>query len=273
MSKDNTMSRRGFLETVAAVGALGLTSCAANERQGAKSLAAGRIEGKLPTRREFVVRNAYVVTMDPQLGDMPRADVHVRNGTLIAVGPNLSAPGVEQLDGRNRTHTRFRRTLFHLWAALLAHRRRRDFDISGDEPSPVMTPNTRIKRPSGDCRGLFGATHPDWAPIHSALMPTRSARDPRHWDPRRFSYCYVSNADKAEQRPTSPTPRVQSEWFAIHDGFTTMYLHRGGRSKLRRSLRAEWEFARNQGWPLATRGAALAESIDVGRSKCLQGQN
>lgn len=74
--------------------------------------------GQLPPRGEFVVRNAYVVTMDPQLGDIPRGDVHVRNGALVAVGPNLAAPGVEEIDGANRIALPgFIDTHFHLWGS------------------------------------------------------------------------------------------------------------------------------------------------------------
>jgi hypothetical protein len=91
MSKENTLSRRSFLEAIAALSSFGLASCAANERQASRSSAVGGTE-PLPPRREFVVRNAYVVTMDPKLGDIPRGDVHVRNGALVAVGPNLPRP-------------------------------------------------------------------------------------------------------------------------------------------------------------------------------------
>ena len=117
MNQQNTISRRGFLEAVAALGSLGLASCVSNERQTSKSAALGRT-GPLPPRREFVVRNAYVVTMDAKLGDIPRGDVHVRNGALIAVGPNLTAPGVEQIDGSNRIALPgFVDTHFHLWGS------------------------------------------------------------------------------------------------------------------------------------------------------------
>jgi len=118
MNRQNTISRRGFLEAVAALGSLGLASCAANERQASRFSAANRTMGKLPSREEFVVRNAYVVTMDVKLGDIPGGDVHVRNGELIAVGPNLSAPGVEQIDGSNRIAVPgFVDTHFHLWGS------------------------------------------------------------------------------------------------------------------------------------------------------------
>ena len=93
MSNQNTLSRRGFLGALTALGSIGLSACATSSPQTSRVLAADRTTGQLPPRGEFVVRNAYLVTMDPQLGDIPRGDVHVRNGTLVAVGPNLAATG------------------------------------------------------------------------------------------------------------------------------------------------------------------------------------
>ena len=101
MSRDNTLSRRNFLGALTALGSLSLTACATASKQTSRLWAADRTVG-LPPRGEFVVRNAYIVTMDPQLGDIPRGDVHVRDGTLVAVGPNLAVRGVEEIDGSNR---------------------------------------------------------------------------------------------------------------------------------------------------------------------------
>jgi cytosine/adenosine deaminase-related metal-dependent hydrolase len=55
---------------------------------------------QLPARGEYIVRNGYVLTMDPKLGDIPQGDVHVRDGAIVAVGPNLGAPGAEVIDAR-----------------------------------------------------------------------------------------------------------------------------------------------------------------------------
>src|SRR5499427_1872171 len=54
----------------------------------------------LPSRGEFIVRNAHVLTMDPALRDLDRGDIHVRNGIIVAVGSDLPAPGAEVIDGR-----------------------------------------------------------------------------------------------------------------------------------------------------------------------------
>ena len=49
----------------------------------------------LPARGEFVIRKAEILSFDPKLGDMKEADIHVRNGEIVAVGPGLRAGGAE----------------------------------------------------------------------------------------------------------------------------------------------------------------------------------
>ena len=95
MSSQASLDRRQLLGTAAlgiAATALGsLTPPAAQAQSG----------GTLPQRGEFVVRNAHVLTMDPLIGDLDRADVHVRAGDIVAIGTELAAPGAEVIDGRN----------------------------------------------------------------------------------------------------------------------------------------------------------------------------
>src|SRR6185436_7691054 len=46
----------------------------------------------------MLIRNAIVLTQDPSLGELPRADILVEGDTIAAVGPNLSAEGAEVID-------------------------------------------------------------------------------------------------------------------------------------------------------------------------------
>src|ERR1051325_6059370 len=69
------LSRRTFLGGLAALGAAGTAAAQAQKKTPAA----------LPARGELVIRNAYVMTMDAA-GDIADADVHVRNGAIVAVG-------------------------------------------------------------------------------------------------------------------------------------------------------------------------------------------
>jgi cytosine/adenosine deaminase-related metal-dependent hydrolase len=68
----------------------------------------------------LLLQNAYVMTMDPELGDIPGGDVHIKNGAIVAVGKTLKAPGAAVFDGQHTivlpglvdTH-------WHMWNTLL----------------------------------------------------------------------------------------------------------------------------------------------------------
>src|SRR5215470_13798345 len=62
--------------------------------------ASARGASPLPVRRELIVKNGYVMTMDSGLGDIQGADVHIRNGEIVAVGKGISAAGATMIDAR-----------------------------------------------------------------------------------------------------------------------------------------------------------------------------
>ena len=95
-----TISRRGFLSAVAALGSLSLAGCATQATKRANVTAADHPAAKLPDRGEFVVRNAQILTMDPALGDIAGGDIHVRAGEIVAVGIDLRISSGEIIDGR-----------------------------------------------------------------------------------------------------------------------------------------------------------------------------
>jgi len=67
---------------------LGLATC--GRRAQRQNAARYQSPGRLPSRGEFVVRHAYILTMDPTLGDIADGDVHVKHGEIVAVGKALT---------------------------------------------------------------------------------------------------------------------------------------------------------------------------------------
>jgi cytosine/adenosine deaminase-related metal-dependent hydrolase len=55
-----------------------------------------------PEQGEFIIRQACVLTPDPDIGDLPQADVHVRDGVIVNVDRDLDATALHQIDGRGR---------------------------------------------------------------------------------------------------------------------------------------------------------------------------
>ena len=93
-------SRRDFLKTAAAAGvaAAGLNLFAA--RPAAADGGDPPEDGGRPGGR-YVIRGGSVMSMDPHVGDFPKADVLVEGKKILAVGPNLSASG-EEIDAGGR---------------------------------------------------------------------------------------------------------------------------------------------------------------------------
>lgn len=74
----------------------------------------------LPSRGELLLRNGYVMTMDPALDDIPAGDVHIRNGEILAVGKAIKAPGATVLDARRMiVLPGLVETHWHMWNTLL----------------------------------------------------------------------------------------------------------------------------------------------------------
>lgn len=273
MAKPNKMSRRGFIGTVAALGSIGLAGCATTGRGSSTLWTADRTAGKLPPRGEFVVRNAYVVTMDPKLGDLPRGDVHVRNGGIAAVGSSLAAPGAEEIDGRNRIALPgFVDTHFHLWGSFA-----RGIVADGDfdyfpvmsRLGPVMTPedaynSARLGIAEALNSGL--TTIHDWS--HNIITGAYADADLRALRDcgirARFSYGYSRNL---QQKPNETVDfadiaRVKREWFgSSNDGLLTMgFASRGAGDTPSQVYRKEWEYARSLSLPITQHaGRSLAE--------------
>jgi len=86
---------------------------------------------------EFLIRNAYVLTMDARIGDLPNADVHVANGAIAGVGRALRAPGAAVIDGAGMlVLPGLVETHWHLWTTLLR-------SLSGDTPDRGYFPTSR----------------------------------------------------------------------------------------------------------------------------------
>lgn len=65
---------------------------------------------------EFLIRGGQVVSVDPAIGTLARADVHIRDGVIQAVGPNLSAPAAMVVDAAQRVvMPGFVETHWHMW--------------------------------------------------------------------------------------------------------------------------------------------------------------
>lgn len=127
-------SRRQILKSVAALGAVGIGNAHA-QAKGPARYAARAAGAPLPAQREFVIRNATVLTMDNKLGDFAGGDVHVRDGAIVAVGRKLATGRIQSIDGTDMicmpglidTH-------WHLWTSMFRPWVHTDDDATGYFP-------------------------------------------------------------------------------------------------------------------------------------------
>jgi len=50
------------------------------------------------TRGKYLIQNGAVITVDPDIGTLPRADVLIGNGVIEQVGEDLPSDGAEIID-------------------------------------------------------------------------------------------------------------------------------------------------------------------------------
>jgi cytosine/adenosine deaminase-related metal-dependent hydrolase len=105
------VGRRDLLKAAGAVGAVAVApSVRAQIAQ----------RSTMPPREDLLIRNAYVLTMDTALGDLPSGDLHVRDGRVAAVGVGLTAPGATVVDGRDMlVLPGLIETHWHIWTTML----------------------------------------------------------------------------------------------------------------------------------------------------------
>ncbi len=52
--------------------------------------------------QRLLIRNGFVVSMDPDVGDLPNGEVLVEDGKIVDVGPSLPASGYPVINARGR---------------------------------------------------------------------------------------------------------------------------------------------------------------------------
>src|SRR5215472_13027236 len=93
-------SRRQFLKGSAA--AVGLAAAGINLFSTRRAMAADPPADAGSHGMRYVIRGGSVMSMDPKIGDFPKADVLVEGDKIIAVGPNLGAGGAAEIDATGR---------------------------------------------------------------------------------------------------------------------------------------------------------------------------
>jgi cytosine/adenosine deaminase-related metal-dependent hydrolase len=91
-------------------------------------------DARPPARDEFVIRNAYLMTMEADLGDLSSGAIHVKDGAIVAVGADVAAPGARAVDGTGMiVMPGLVDTHWHMWNTLFR-------SFAGDKPEEGYFP-------------------------------------------------------------------------------------------------------------------------------------
>ena len=225
---DCPLHRRGFFKLTAAA-ALGWSQGAT-----AQTTIPGNFrppQATLPPRGEFVVRGAFVLTMDPALGEFPVGDVYVRDGAIVAVGRDLPAANARIIDGKDMiAMPGFVETHWHLWNSSLRAL------IRGDDPKDGYFPLTLRAGPHCSPQDAYCSVRLGVAEALSSGITTvhdwsHNVRSPDHADAElqalanlgiraRFSYGWGQDLPLDRTINLDDLARVTREWLPRNDLLT-----------------------------------------------------
>lgn len=256
MSRWLELSRRNLFTAAAAVGA---TAALGSWREaGAQGLPAGSPAASLP-RGEFVVRGAYLITVDPALGEISNGDIHVRDGVIVAVGRNLQAPGAQVIDGKTMIALPgFVDTHWHMWGAvarnLSGHTENSGYYFVSRLIGQFFNAQdnargVRLALAEGIYSGI--TTFTNWS--HNLLGPEYADAELQEHIAAgaraRFAYGYSRKTPSNATLPLDDVARVQKQYFGggstSADGMLSLGIApRGPENNDIDICRKEWTFAR-----------------------------
>ncbi|MFJ4364243.1 amidohydrolase family protein [Streptomyces chartreusis] len=214
-----------------------------------------------------VLRGGHVLSMDPDIGDLPQGDVLIEDGRIAAVRPDISADA-EVLDMTGRiVIPGFVDTHRHTWEASIRNvapdATLDDYFVDIlDTFAPLYTPeDVYAANLAGalECLNAGITTLVDWSHINNSPDHPDAAIRGLAESGIRAQYAYGSaNTSLADYWfeskiaiPGDDVRRIRGEYFASDDGLLTMALAtRGPGFCLNDVVTAEWALARELDIPI-----------------------
>jgi cytosine/adenosine deaminase-related metal-dependent hydrolase len=279
------LSRRALMRGTAALGAATLVPQRLLAQPAARSGAPS-----LPARGEWLIRGATVLTMDPAVPDLAAGDVHVRDGTIVAVAQKIDAPSAQVIDGAGMICIPgFVDTHFHLWNALFRLYVRADVPALGYFPvtarlGPLMAPEDSYRSVR------LGAAEALAAGVTTVHNWAHNTRSPEHADAElsgmrdlglRGRFAYGTPVGLSDDAPMdlAGLARVKKDWMPDKGSLLTLgicsrnlgALTIGGSAAAAsrgvltvEQLKRDWDGARALGLPITmhTSGASPVTELE-----------
>jgi len=229
------LTRRAFakLSSAAALGCVGGAS---------EMVTRASAQTASPPRGSYLIKNGAVITVDPVLGTLPRADVLVREGRIDAIGPELAATGAEAVDATDMiVMPGFVDTHYHMWSAL-----GRNFVADDFGYFPAKNATSTLYQPedfyNSVMLGLVELANAGITTVHNWSHNTRTAA---HADAElrahregmlraRYAYGHIDQMLRNQPLDFTDIDRVRREYFAsgtAFDGLLTFGVNLRGLSQ------------------------------------------
>lgn len=226
----------------------------------------------LPQRGSVLIRGAYVLTMDSDLGDFPDGDVFIRDGEIVSVGSHVAdVTNVEVIDGTGMIALPgLVETHWHMWGSLARN-------MAGEDKESGYFPLSRVLGtlfdPEDNARGVrLGLAEALFSGVTTVHNWSHNLLDGAFADAEleahygvgvraRFSYGYSRRTGRNTILPHVDVVRVKERWFGPEYGkLLTLGLAPGGPMACSIDVcRQDWEFARQLGIPITTHIAIKPE--------------
>jgi len=202
-----SLSRRAFLGASASLGLSASAGAAPSSGQ--------------ETASEVVIRAGHVVSMDDDVGELWAGDVHVRDGAIVDVSENISAPGVEEIDARGMiVMPGFIDTHWHMWHAVQRNvlRKGRSYFQAKYALSAHYDPEDVY---NGNRLALAEAIDAGFTTVHNFA---HNVRTPAHADAElsawaelgmrgRYSHGWIDGMPNDEAMPSGELTRLKDKWI------------------------------------------------------------
>lgn len=232
---------------------------------GAPALAGSANTRPSPRRGAYLIRDGAVITVDRAKGVLPRADILVRDGTIVKIGHGLSAKGAEVIDASGFiVMPGFVNSHYHMWSTIGRSFTAREggfaYYPAKSATSTLYTPEDFYNSVRLGCAELAnnGTTT-----VHNWSNNTRS---PAHADAElrahqhsllraRYSYGHVDKMPVDEINRYDDLARVRREWFGDRsplDGLVHLGLNlRGPQQSTDAAFHAEMKLFKGSGLPIS----------------------
>src|ERR1043166_1401167 len=205
-------------------------------------------DAKLPAREEFVIRNAYLMSMDTDLGDIAGGVIHVKDGAIVAVGADVAAPGARTVDGTGKiVMPGLVDTHWHMWNTLFR-------SFAGDKPEEGYFPTVARFGQQMTAEDVFQSTRLSAAEaINSGITFVHSCGWPQG----------LPDSEPADQRPIESLAKNWKAWSA--DGLLTLGMAWRGQFRagpLKPEVyQPEFDNARKLGLPITVHVASSSKAV------------